>query len=478
MRGAAILRPLAVIVLATACGSAGDVIGAPSAEGTPTTQVSSVPTASTPAGRTTEPGLRAEIEALLDPLAVARPADELTRAVTAMAATADASWVPYLIDLLRVEFEPAALDVIGDGLAVLTGIPRPTDQVEAYVTYGRWMLDRHIDAGPAYVPWKAHLYGQISDEFQTLITRFDAVTAARVQWGGVTLAGIPELNDPALAADPSSSYLTEAEVVFGANVNGETRAYPRRILDFHELANDVLGGVPVALANCTLCRSAILYDRRVDGETLDFVTSGLLLNSNKLMLDLQTRTVWEQLTGTAIAGPLAGTSLRPLFLTTTTWEDWHATHPDTTVIDIPARSVDPEVVGGYSYEPGDAYAEYNATAALWFPAESVGGGVDKLEILGVALDGRTLAVSADALAAMGPQVIPIGDGAVVAIPTAGGSGRLYLADRTDVDLADATPGDVSLRLGDGTELPRLDTTPAFWFAWAAAHPASILWDGR
>jgi hypothetical protein len=117
--------------------------------------------------------------------------------------------------------------------------------------------------------------------------------------------------------------------VIGVAINGDVRAYPRRIIDWHEMVNDVVGGVPVSLAYCTLCGSAVLYDGRLEGRTLRFGTSGLLYRSNKLMYDRETRTLWEQYSGEPVWGPLVGSGLRLEVLPAvhTRWSEWSCTRP-------------------------------------------------------------------------------------------------------------------------------------------------------
>ena len=111
-----------------------------------------------------------------------------------------------------------------------------------------------------------------------------------------------------LSASPASaaSYLNPDDPVFGVEINGDARAYPLRIANWHEMVNDVVGGVPVSLAYCTLCGSGILFDGRVAGraEPFTFGSSGLLYRSNKLMYDRQTDSLWEQLAGHPVTGSL------------------------------------------------------------------------------------------------------------------------------------------------------------------------------
>jgi hypothetical protein len=132
------------------------------------------------------------------------------------------------------------------------------------------------------------------------------------------------------------------------------------------MANDVVGGVPVALTYCTLCGAGVLYDSRpagdTGGRTFTFGSSGFLFESNKLMFDRQTDTLWNQLTGEPVNGPLAESAiaLKRLPLVVTSWARWRETHPETRVLDIHT---------GYDrdYTPGKAYGKYFASPDLMFP---------------------------------------------------------------------------------------------------------------
>ncbi len=164
-----------------------------------------------------------------------------------------------------------------------------------------------------------------------------AYAPRRFYGGGVLVDGIPPLDNPKRLLAEAATYLEPTDLVFGISINGDARAYPLRIMDWHEMANEVIGGVPVSLAYCTLCGAAIAYDGRVaEGITYNFWTSGFLFRSNKLMYDRQTRTLWNQFTGKPVLGTLAGTDLRlsilPLVLTD--WASWQERNPHTTVLDI------------------------------------------------------------------------------------------------------------------------------------------------
>ena len=116
-----------------------------------------------------------------------------------------------------------------------------------------------------------------------------------IVWGGAPKDGIPALNNPELIAAHAAEYLSDEEPVFGIEINGDIRAYPYRFIDWHEMFNDVIGGVPITLAYCTLCRSGILFDARVAGYDQPFVfgSSGFLYRSNKLMCDQRSNSLWN-----------------------------------------------------------------------------------------------------------------------------------------------------------------------------------------
>lgn len=147
--------------------------------------------------------------------------------------------------------------------------------------------------------------------------------------GGVPRDGIPPLDHPAhesiAAAD---AWLDDAQPVIALAINGAARAYPLAILTWHEITNDTLGGVPVAVTFCPLCNSAVAFDRRLNGETLDFGVSGNLRHSDLVMWDRQTESWWQQLTGEGIVGRYAGYRLTMLPAPLVSWRDFKAAYPD------------------------------------------------------------------------------------------------------------------------------------------------------
>ncbi len=254
-----------------------------------------------------------------------------------------------------------------------------------------------------------------------------------------------------------------------------------RILGHHELANDEIAGRHIAMVYCTLCRTPVVFDRRTpEGTVLDFETSGLLNNSNKVMVDVQTESLWNALTGEAIAGPLEGTRLDALALpfTVTTWADWVAEHPESDVQTIPEDGPP-----SYTYLPGDAYRDYYASSELWFPTFEVPDDfAEKDEVLTLDLFGSRTALRVSDLDAAGSVIVDVG-GTPVLFVSANGGGRAFEAVE-GLELLDGVPtfegqpvtiGEDAAVLTDGTEMRRLVTGQSFWFAWYGNFPDTDWW---
>jgi hypothetical protein len=198
------------------------------------------------------------------------------------------------------------------------------------------------------------------------------VRMEEIVWGGVgAMTGIPSLDNPHMIPASAAAYMAGDDLVFGVEIAGDARAYPLRIMGWHEMLNDTIGGVPVALAYCTLCGSGILYETLLPGRVglpgrgtpFVFGSSGLLYRSNKLMFDWETLSLWNQFTGEPVAGPLAKSGIRlkirPLAITT--WGQWRRAHPRTSVLALET---------GYRRDYGAevVYKDYFASPDLMFPS--------------------------------------------------------------------------------------------------------------
>ena len=193
--------------------------------------------------------------------------------------------------------------------------------------------------------------GAIGDGRDPRSDRFDLDSATvpleRLAAAGFPRDGVPALTDPVVMPgtevqtwndEHRGKYLVSDDRIAGVVIDGEARAYPLRVLNWHEVINDTLGDEPIAVTFHPLCDSLVIFSRRTDTTVLEFAVSGLLYNSNLLLFDRQetaeASSLWSQLLGRAIAGPAAehGRNLERLDVALTTWGRWFSDHPDTTVV--------------------------------------------------------------------------------------------------------------------------------------------------
>lgn len=267
-----------------------------------------------------------------------------------------------LIHAMRFH-KPDERDEIASVLRALTGEHHRGD-------WFKWML--WIEAHPEVVSFAgfdvylSSIFGNLDPVFKKFVFPGmpHRIRVEEIVWGGVGKDGIPALTNPKHIPAADANRLVENELVFGVVINGDVRAYPFRYMDWHEMLNDVVGGVPVSLAYCTLCGSGILFDtRRTDDSPFVFGSSGLLYRSNKLMFDQQTHSLWNQFTGEPVTGALTNSGLRlpVLPVTISSWGEWRRLHSDTQVLAD-------ETGFERDYRPGAPYARYFASDALMFPA--------------------------------------------------------------------------------------------------------------
>ncbi|MEM6577737.1 MAG: DUF3179 domain-containing protein [Pseudomonadota bacterium] len=295
-----------------------------------------------------------------------------------------------------------------------------------------------------------------------------------ITWGGVRKDGIPSLDNPDLIPVAQADYLKDSDLVFGVEINGDVRAYPLRIMGWHEMFNEVIGGVPVALAYCTLCGSGILFETKVSGrnQPLVFGSSGFLYRSNKLMFDRETHSLWNQFTGKPVVGPLvnSGIELRQRPVVITQWGSWKASHPDTKVLSLSTGH-------RRDYGSGVVYRDYFASSDLMFPAL-----VDQSEhrqkdyVFAIRQFGAARAWPLDAFkrrkvindAISDRPVVLIGDAderTVRAYERGAHSFKSSGGTLTDATGQNWTVTEGALKGPSGASLPRVAGHIAYWFAW-------------
>ena len=316
---------------------------------------------------------------------------------------------------------------------------------------------------------------------------------------------IPPIDNPRFEAVSKSDWIEDQEPGVLVEIEGDARFYPLSVMTRHEIVNDEIAEVPVAVTYCPLCNTALVFDRRFEGETLRLGVSGLLRNSDLVMWDDITQTLWQQVTGEAIVGKHAGESLTPLASAIVRWADFRDTHPDGQ-----ALSSDQGfglVYGSNPYEfyssRGRPYNFYSGEIDDRFPAlERVVGisvnGIDKaypfslinkVRVVHDNLGGQELVVfwgasdTADALdSGLIADAIGIGTG-IVYNPVVDGE-RLTFVASGDTEFVDNETGTTWSILGKATigelageELELLPHRNEFWFAWQAFFPDADVWTG-
>lgn len=425
---------------------------------------------------------RSHFEALM------RTRDEAT--IKTLIAEVEADWdtayIPLLLETASYSAAFATERGIFRLLKLKTGQDIGYDEHDWY----QWWWNQPAAQTSDYANFKANLYRQIDQRFERYfkdrqdgaLIRFD-----EVRWGGVVQDGIPPLRSPKMlrAADPDADYLGDDDVVFGIEINGDARAYPKRILAWHEMFVDTVGGVDIAGVYCTLCGTVIPYKTKLNGVNYTLGTSGFLYRSNKLMYDADTQSLWNTLLGQPVIGPLAnqGIQLEHLSVVTTSWSEWKRRHPDTQVLSL-------ETGHRRAYGEGVAYREYFATDRLMFNTPFQDTSLkNKQEVLALRFAGapsQQLAIDTDFLRENPVYEDRIGLQRFVVLTDTSGANRVY--DPADVEIVaydgDSTATDATGQIwtltesaligADGTQMGRLPYHRAFWFGWKATFPQTRL----
>jgi hypothetical protein len=276
-----------------------------------------------------------------------------------------------------------------------------------------------------------------------------SIPADQIRQGGPPRDGIPAIDNPVFNSADEADWLQPGDRVLGMAIDGEARAYPVAILNWHEIVNDVVAGQPVAVTFCPLCNTGMVFDSRVDGEALTFGVSGLLYQSDVLLYDRETETLWSQIWSEGVAGPKKGTQLTALPVRHTTWQAWQEAHPDTRVL-----SRDTGFRRDYLRDP---YAGYEQSPTTLFPVSNQAPGPwhAKEWVLGVSFNGEHKAYPFEELEANAEAEF---DDAI------GGQSFTVLWD------ADHHSASIEWQ---GEPLPSLTS---FWFAWYAFYPGTEVFE--
>jgi hypothetical protein len=309
--------------------------------------------------------------------------------------------------------------------------------------------------------------------------------------GGPPADGIPSIDKPEFVrVQKAEEFLEDSDLVVGLNMDGDVRAYPLQILVWHEIVNDKVGGVPVAVTYCPLCFTNQVLNRTMDdGQILEFGTSGKLYNSNLVMYDRTTKSLWSQAMAQGIVGKLAGVKLERIPFDVAYWKDWKQLYPDSKVLSTETGSPRP-----YGADP---YGDYYTNGDVLFPVSNSDNRLGPKEIvIGLENKGQYKAFKLQelenkkvindqvsgkpvALFSLHPFMARVYDPVVV-------DGQILefnytIKNKNFVDKQTRSmwnfEGKAISGQMKGTQLIRLPFDEGFWFEWVAFHPKTELYDG-
>lgn len=284
-----------------------------------------------------------------------------------------------------------------------------------------------------------------------LLNGFDVSEASvppeEILRGGPPRDGIPSIDNPIFIAPNDAVFLKPDDTVLSFGRGDDVRAYPFRILVWHEVVNDKVGDKPVAVTYCPLCGTAMVFARDSKGETLTFGVSGLLHHSDVLLYDRETESLWTQIGTEAISGPKKGEKLEWLPSRQMTWAAWREAHPNGKVLSTDT---------GHPRDYGQSvYAGYEETPGTMFPVPTNRDDLAlKAWVIGVRIEGEAAAYPVDRLPS-GEWVHDEVGGEAVRIR--------YDADAQTAEVEHAA---------NGEELPHVFS---YWFAWQAFYPETTVW---
>ncbi len=483
-RGVRAALLLASALLASAC------IATPRGQLTPTPLAATATSTPPPVTNVTLPAAQAEallrrtVCWLADPAlapACLPPQQDALLAIEEMGRSGDRRFTAPLVDLIALE--------LGWRVPVDAALTRLTGaSVSSPRAWREWLAHHPTPPPPGYAAWKARLLALTAastqqPKYDVLLTERLGAALPLIHWIGVQPNASRPLVTPRPVSGRASQFLAATDVVYGIVANEQARAYPQRIVAWHGLVNDTLGGVPVVLSHCLPCGGAVAFDRRVGGRALDFGTAGLALHSRTLLFDAQESRLWDALTGESIGEPRTSLTWLPAF--TTTWQDWLARHPDTTVVDTATGVV-------RDYAAGAATVDVAASAAPLYPVAPLDGRYQPREpVFGVAAGGafRAYLVSEaesrrvihDRLGTQDIVVLSEGRGLAIGAYKADGV-QFQRLEGTGVDLVAIDEHGERWDMREQAlvhhatrkTLAAVPWRQAYWFAWSGAYltPAS------
>lgn len=287
-----------------------------------------------------------------------------------------------------------------------------------------------------------------SDEINGFDLNHLSIPKKDVLSGGPPRDGIPSINAPRFVS-ASKATLGNDDLVISVSLEGETKAYPLRILVWHEIVNDVVGDTPLAVTYCPLCGTAMVFKAEIGGQPRSFGVSGLLYQSDVLLYDRETESLWSQLAMKAVSGPEVGNRLDWVPSQMMKFSAWREKYPEARVLSFET--------GHKRNYSGSPYQSYFKSKELMFPVKISRKEIKpKAWVIGIIHDGRPVAYSLELLKAEGTLTDTSFDPA------------LQLRYDKDADW-------VEVQI-EGT-VPIIPSVRVYWFAWQAFYPATELWQG-
>ena len=337
------------------------------------------------------------------------------------------------------------------------GLPERPDLL---IAYGYWSTKGVADLLPidykvedenlvhSHVPSQSQKSSNSDPVINGFILNNLLIPLDEIKKGGPPRDGIPSIDAPQFTTAEYAQFISPEEEVLGVVVNGKAKAYPIKIMDRHEIVNDKFNGTPAVVSYCPLCGSGMTFSALVNDERKTFGVSGLLYNSDVLLYDRETESLWSQIKMQAVSGKASGQKLDLIATTQTTWQDWSERYPNTLILTTKTGY-------GFDYDQ-QAYAKYRTNSRLMFPVNKESKKLAKKDkVIGVEINGQYKAYP---LKTLRKATSPIKD------QLNGNTLLIHYNKEADSAYITNKKGEV------------IPATTLYWFAWYAFHPETAIFE--
>jgi hypothetical protein len=256
--------------------------------------------------------------------------------------------------------------------------------------------------------------------------------------------GVPPIDKPKLVEARHANLLNDEDIILGVEYNGVARAYPRKIMNWHQVVNDDFNGTPMVITFCPLCGSGMAFRREIAGQTRTFGVSGLVYNNNVLVFDRESESLWCQIESRAIAGPMKEQPMEYIMTHQTRWGTWRKKHPQTMALTI--------ATGSLRYYDREPFTGYEKRGQIFFPLEHEDNRYHPKErVVGIEVHGHHKVYPYK-------ELMKVEGGMEDKV----GEQPLWIHYSPHKDF-------VAVQTPEGKTWPHITL---FWFAWLAFHPQS------